>query len=181
MPEQIMGPLEIAAAITDIAAALCNRGGEGPFAVIGIRRGGEHLARRLAAELAKKTGKTAPLGMVDITLYRDDGFGPHDWPEVGVTQIDFRLKDYTVVLVDDVLFTGRTVRAALDAILDYGRPKAVRLAVLIDRGHRELPIQADVVGRTLVTNLNQRVDVVLREAGAESDAVIVDNRDLGGR
>ena len=111
--------------------------------------------------------------MVDITLYRDDGFGPHDWPQIGVTRIDFRLKEHTVVLVDDVLFTGRTVRAALDAILDYGRPKAVRLAVLIDRGLRELPIRPDAVGLTMTTRPDQHVDVRLVAAGDATDAVVV--------
>ena len=113
------------------------------------------------------------LGMVDITLYRDDGFGPNDWPDVGITEIPFRLREHTVVLVDDVLFTGRTVRSALGAILDYGRPRSVRLAVLVDRGHRELPIQSDFTGTVLETELNDRVEVMLTEAGAESDSIIV--------
>ena len=144
-----------------------------PVAIVGIRRGGEHVARRLAAQLEELTGTAPALGMVDITLYRDDGFGPNDWPDVGITEIPFRLREHTVILVDDVLFTGRTVRSALGAILDYGRPRSVRLAVLVDRGHRELPIQADFTGLTLDTALDDRVDVLLTESGAEVDSIIV--------
>jgi pyrimidine operon attenuation protein/uracil phosphoribosyltransferase len=134
------------------------------------------LAKRLAHLLFQRTGEEPPLGFVDITLYRDDGFGPHEFPKVGVTHIPFDLQTYTVVLIDDVLYTGRTVRAALDAILDYGRPRAVRLAVLIDRGLRELPIAADYVGTTLATTRDQHVDVQLIESGAQEDAVIVQTR-----
>lgn len=167
-------------ALASMADTLARRSGDGPFAVVGIRRGGEHLATRLAKRLGELTGVEVKLGMVDITLYRDDGFGPHDWPQVGITQLGFDLRDYTVVLVDDVLYTGRTVRAALDAILDYGRPKAVRLAVLVDRGLRELPIAADAVGCVVETRENQRVAVKLRETGAEQDAVVIGARRARG-
>jgi pyrimidine operon attenuation protein/uracil phosphoribosyltransferase len=144
-----------------------------PAAIVGIRRGGEALAKRIATRLGDRTGVVPPVGTVDITLYRDDGFGPRDWPTVGVTRIDFVLKEHTVVLVDDVLFTGRTVRAAMDAILDYGRPRAVRLAVLIDRGFRELPIQADAVGRVIATERHERVEVRFAEDGHEGTDVQV--------
>ena len=160
-------------ALDEMADAICEHPGDGPWAVIGIRRGGEHLAGALAERIRERSGQAPPLGMVDITLYRDDGFGPHDWPQIGVTRIDFRLKEHTIVLVDDVLFTGRTVRAALDAILDYGRPKAVRLAVLVDRGLRELPIRGDAVGLTMTTHDDQHVDVRLKAAGDPADAVVV--------
>ena len=163
----------VSSALAKMADAIGEAETLAPVAIVGIRRGGEHVARRLAKLIAEKTGTEPPLGMVDITLYRDDGFGPSDWPDVGVTEIPFRLREHTVVLVDDVLFTGRTVRSALGAILDYGRPRSVRLAVLVDRGHRELPIQADFCGHVLDTQLEDRVEVILTEGGGESDSIIV--------
>lgn len=163
----------IAAAIDRLALAIAQKPNDGPWAIVGIRRGGEHLATRLAEKLrAHAGGDKVVLGFVDITLYRDDGFGPNDWPHIGKTDLPFAPRDYTVVLVDDVLYTGRTVRSALDVILDYGRPRAVRLAVLVDRGLRELPIAADFVGQVLTTTANQHVDVKL---GAV-DAVEVSER-----
>lgn len=158
-------------ALDRIAESLCAHTADGPFALVGIRRGGEFLAQRLVKAFAARTGFNPPLGVVDITLYRDDGFGPHAWPTVGVTRIPFDLPSHTVVLVDDVLYTGRTVRAAIDAILDYGRPKAVRLAVLVDRGLRELPIRADAAGYVITTTPTDHIDVHLTEGGAPADAV----------
>jgi pyrimidine operon attenuation protein / uracil phosphoribosyltransferase len=152
--------------------AACNE--ETPIALIGIRRGGAHVASLLIPKLEKLLGLKPPLGSVDISLYRDDGFNPNDWPNVGVTDIPFSMRDYCVILVDDVLFTGRTVRSALDAILDYGRPKAVKLATLVDRGCRELPIQPDVVGATLSTEKNAHVDVQLVADGAQVNRVILE-------
>ncbi|MED5465318.1 MAG: bifunctional pyr operon transcriptional regulator/uracil phosphoribosyltransferase PyrR [Myxococcota bacterium] len=152
---------------------------DAPWAIVGIRRGGEHLANRIAELLSERTGTTIPVGYVDITLYRDDGFGPNDWPAVGVTEIPFELKKYTVVLVDDVLYTGRTVRAAIDAIIDYGRPLAIRLATLVDRGLRELPIQADTVGFQLETAPNQEVNVTLVARGDNADLVTLGPRGNG--
>lgn len=157
-----------------MAEQIINHPGDGPWALVGIRRGGDFLARRLAPLLQAHTNVAPPVGVVDITLYRDDGLGPHEWPTVGITKIPFDLKSHTIILVDDVLFTGRTVRAALDAILDYGRPRAVRLAVLVDRGLRELPIRADVVGKTIPTRREQHVDVQLTESGAREDSVVVE-------
>lgn len=147
--------------------------GDGPWAIIGIRRGGDYLAGRLAEIFASRLHERPLVGAVDITLYRDDGFGPRDFPEVGITHINFDTAAYTIVLVDDVLYTGRTVRAALDVILDYGRPRAVRLAVLVDRGLRELPISADAVGLKVSTHADEHVEVRLTEAGAQHDAVVV--------
>ena len=161
-------------AIAAMAATLAGHKGDAPLAIIGIRRGGEPLALRLANHLEKITGQKPPVGTVDITLYRDDGFGPHDWPSVGTSRIAFDLPKHTVVLVDDVLFTGRTVRAAVDAILDYGRPKAVRLAVLIDRGLRELPIAADAVGKVIETRPDEHVTVQLGKEPADSDSAMVE-------
>jgi pyrimidine operon attenuation protein/uracil phosphoribosyltransferase len=160
-----------------IVAQIASLTEDGPWAIVGIRRGGEHLARRIAERLKTRAGDgNVVLGFVDITLYRDDGFDPNDWPEIGATDLLFPPRQYTVVLVDDVLYTGRTVRSALDVILDYGRPRAVRLAVLVDRGLRELPIAADFVGHRLTTTASQHVDVQLTEAGAVSDAVEVAER-----
>jgi pyrimidine operon attenuation protein/uracil phosphoribosyltransferase len=173
MYRTILDTSGIARAIDEMARTIANQPNDGPWAVVGIRRGGEPLALRLAARLEEETGQAPSLGAVDVTLYRDDGFGPKEWPSVGVTEIPFELKQHTVVLVDDVLYTGRTVRAALDAILDYGRPRAVRLAVLVDRGLRELPIRADAVGISIETSPGEHVDVRLTEQGAPADAVVV--------
>ena len=162
---------EIEQALARMADELGETPEGSPLAVVGIRRGGEHLATRLAELVRTRTSQEVPVGFVDITLYRDDGFGPNDWPVVGVTDIPFVLREHTVVLVDDVLYTGRTVRAAIDAIIDYGRPQAIKLAVLVDRGLRELPIRADWVGFSLQTTPEEHVDVHLQERGAEADMV----------
>jgi len=180
MRRTVLDSSGIAAALEEMAQAIASQANDGPWAVVGIRRGGEPLARRLAERLRDITGHEPQMGTVDVTLYRDDGFGPNEWPSVGVTEIPFELKKHTVVLVDDVLYTGRTVRAALDAILDYGRPRAVRLAVLVDRGLRELPIRADAVGLSIDTSVQEHVDVQLTENGAEQDAVVVTSREQGG-
>lgn len=164
-------------ALNAMVDAIAGRSEDGPWAIVGIRRGGEHLARRLTELLRAKIGKErVVMGFVDITLYRDDGFGPNDWPEIGATDILFAPREHTVVLVDDVLYTGRTVRSALDVILDYGRPRAVRLAVLVDRGLRELPVAADFVGHRIETTANQHVSVQLTESGAPEDGVFVTER-----
>ncbi len=174
---RVLDAAAIATALDAMADEIAGRSTDGPWAIVGIRRGGEHLARRLTERLRAKVGQDkVVLGFVDITLYRDDGFGPNDWPEIGATDVLFAPRDYTVVLVDDVLYTGRTVRSALDVMLDYGRPRAVRLAVLVDRGLRELPISADFVGHRVTTSANQRVDVRLTEGGAAADEVEVSER-----
>lgn len=136
-------------------------------ALIGIHRRGVPLARRLAALLQKAEGVTLPVGTLDINLYRDDFSSAGTAPVLRGTQVDFSLEGKTVVLVDDVLFTGRTVRAALDALVDLGRPARVQLAVLVDRGHRELPIQADYVGLSLSTRREDHVELRLTETDGE--------------
>ncbi len=141
-------------------------------ALVGVHTGGYVLAERLVKLLAAVEGAAVPLGAVDITLYRDDVFVGLPRPEVGATELPFELAGRTIVLVDDVLYTGRTVRAALDALNDYGRPRAVELAVLVDRGHRELPIQADYVGLKVETSRSESVRVMLRELG-EPDRVVL--------
>lgn len=128
-------------------------------ALVGIRRRGVPLARRLKRNIEDRTGHRLPLGILDINFYRDDLSLVGPQPIVGASQLDFSVTGRTLLLVDDVLYTGRTVRAALESLLDYGRPERVELVVLIDRGHRELPIQADFTGRRVATREDQTVDV----------------------
>lgn len=137
-------------------------------ALLGIRTGGADLARRMQDRFAKATGKNVPLGILDINLYRDDFDLGDRQPEIRQTEIDFSVRGKTILLVDDVLFTGRTIRAALEAINDYGRPAAVRLAVLIDRGWRELPIAADYVGARVETTARERIVVSFPEDGGKA-------------
>lgn len=148
-----------------------NRGIAG-LALVGIRTGGHFLAHRLRHLIQSIEGDVIPVGSVDITLYRDDVFGGLPKPEVGPTELPFPIGDRTIVLVDDVLFTGRTVRAALDALMDFGRPRAVQLAALVDRGHRELPIQPDFVGLRVDTGADESVRVLLSETG-DADRVVL--------
>lgn len=128
--------------------------------LIGIRSGGVFLSAGIAQQIGIIEGDAVPVGSVDITLYRDDISGQLPHQPVGKTEIPFSLEGKKVVLVDDVLFTGRTIRAAMDALMDYGRPRCIQLAVLIDRGHRELPIRADYVGRNVPTSMKENVQVV---------------------
>ena len=141
--------------------------------LVGIRTGGVFLAERIRQKILQKRGIDLPTGIIDITLYRDDWTRLSQTPEVKKKGIHFSIEDKKVLLVDDVLFTGRTVRAAIDALLDLGRPHRVELAVLIDRGHRELPICADYVGKTLETSRQDSVNVELKEL-AGVDQVIID-------
>ncbi len=147
-----------------------NRGAEG-LLLLGIPTRGVPLAHRLAAAMAEVEGRPIPTGSLDVTMYRDD-LRRHPTRAVGRTQVPTGIDDAVVVLVDDVLYSGRTVRAALDALGDIGRPRAVRLAVLIDRGHRELPIRADHVGKNLPTADHERVRVRLAEVDGVSDVTI---------
>jgi pyrimidine operon attenuation protein / uracil phosphoribosyltransferase len=138
-------------------------GGTDDLVLIGIQRRGVVLAHRLADAIAAAERVRVPIGALDISLYRDDLSELATYPIVRPTELPFDITDQTVVLVDDVLFTGRTVRAALDALIDFGRPRAVRLVVLVDRGHRELPIRADHVGRNIPTARAERVNVHVQE------------------
>jgi pyrimidine operon attenuation protein / uracil phosphoribosyltransferase len=144
------------------------------LALVGVRRRGVPLARRLARSLRDLSGHEVPTGALDITLYRDDLMRPAAAPQpvVGQTDITFSLDDRRILLVDDVLFTGRTTRAALDALTDFGRPKAIQLIVLVDRGHRELPIRADYVGKNLPTSPEQSVQVRLVETDNVDEVVL---------
>jgi pyrimidine operon attenuation protein/uracil phosphoribosyltransferase len=166
-----------------IAHEIVERNGEQSFALVGIHRRGVPVARRLAALIAEFEGREAPVGEVDISFYRDD-IGKReasDAPVVHSSSIDFDLDRHVVVLVDDVLYTGRTVRAAIDAVFDFGRPPAVQLAVLADRGHRELPIRPDFVGKNLPTSLSERVNVRVQELDGVDEIAIVPRGDGAGR
>ena len=139
--------------------------------LVGVRRGGVPLAEKIAQWLERLDGAAPPLGTVDITLYRDDAATAMPNPRIGPSVIPVSLEQKTVILVDDVLYTGRTIRAALDALMDYGRPKQIELAVLIDRGGRELPIQPDYVVRSVEVGLYERVDVRSSKSGISAVAV----------
>jgi pyrimidine operon attenuation protein / uracil phosphoribosyltransferase len=148
-----------------------NKGSE-DLVLIGIRTGGIYLAQRLQIKIEQIEKVCVPLGIVDITLYRDDLLTSNRKPRLGKTDIPFSLDDRKVVLVDDVLFTGRTIRAAMDALIDFGRPRLIQLAVLIDRGHRELPIRADFVGKNLPSSLWEDVSVHQTEKNGIDEVVI---------
>ena len=160
----ILGPDELRRALTRIAHEILerNRGAEG-LALVGIHTRGIPLAARLAAKLRELEGVEVPLGRLDITLYRDALSEISHQPIIRETEIRFDMTGRRLVLVDDVLYTGRTVRAALDALIDLGRPQSIGLAVLVDRGHRELPIRADYVGKNLPTARSEAVKVRLTE------------------
>lgn len=171
---RILDEAEIRRATARIAHEILERN-KGPEAVVlvGIAARGDDLARRLAAEIERIEGTTVPVGVLDITFYRDDIGMRTEAPEVHETRVGFDVNGKTVVMVDDVLFTGRTIRAAMDALVDLGRPRAIQLAVLVDRGHRELPIRADFVGKNVPTRKDEQVRVALREVDGE-DAVVVE-------
>jgi pyrimidine operon attenuation protein/uracil phosphoribosyltransferase len=161
-------------ALVRIAHEILERNkGTRDLALIGIRTGGAHLARRIQVEIRAIENVEVPLGIVDITLYRDDlsELGPQ--AKVQETKIPFDITGRKVVLVDDVLYTGRTIRAALDALVDFGRPRSIQLAVLVDRGHRELPIKPDYVGKNIPTAQSERVEVRLREDGKSRDELVI--------
>ena len=171
---RILDEAEIRRAVTRIAHEILERNhGAQRVVLVGIANRGDDLARRLATEIERIEGATVPVGVLDITFYRDDIGMRAEAPEVHETRIDFDINDRAVVLVDDVLFTGRTIRAALDALVDFGRPTAIQLAVLVDRGHRELPTRADYVGKNVPTRTDEQVRVALKELDGE-DAVVVE-------
>jgi pyrimidine operon attenuation protein / uracil phosphoribosyltransferase len=171
---RLMDSSEIRRATTRIAHEILERNkGASDLALVGIAARGDDLARRLAGEIRRIEGAEVPVGVLDITFYRDDIGLRAEAPEVHETHIPFDITGRTVVLVDDVLFTGRTIRAALDALVDFGRPRAVQLAVLVDRGHRELPIRADHVGKNLPTSSSEKVRVRLSEPDHVEDQVTI--------
>jgi pyrimidine operon attenuation protein/uracil phosphoribosyltransferase len=172
---QVMDADRMSRAMTRIAHEILERNrGLDDLALVGIRTRGVPLARRIARALKEINGDDVPTAALDITLYRDDlmrhPVGPQ--PLVRRTEIPFSIDDRKILLVDDVLYTGRTIRAALDALIDFGRPRAIQLIVLVDRGHRELPIKADYVGKNLPTSLGQSVQVRLQEIDGLDEIVI---------
>ncbi len=144
------------------------------LAFIGIQRRGVDLASRIKSIIEKKTGQAIRLGKLDINLYRDDWTNLSAAPVINSTEITFSITGKDLILVDDVLFTGRTVRCALEALLDFGRPKTIKLTVLIDRGHRELPIQADYVGKKIDTSLGEKVDVLTTERDGKDEVLLLE-------
>jgi pyrimidine operon attenuation protein/uracil phosphoribosyltransferase len=176
---EVMDAEAIDRALTRIAHEILEANkGCGSIGLVGIMTRGAVLAQRLAERLARIEGTEVPVGSLDISFYRDD-VATRMNPEVHTTDIPFDVEERTIVLVDDVLYTGRTIRAAMDAIMDYGRPAAVQLAVLVDRGHRELPIRADYVGKNVPTARKERVKVLLTETDSRDAAVILEDEGEG--
>ena len=176
----VMAADQVARTITRIAHEIVERNRTlDDLALVGIRTRGVPIARRLSARLYDIAGATVPTGVLDITLYRDDlmrhPVGPQ--PVLRKTEIEFSIDDRRILLVDDVLYTGRTIRAALDALIDFGRPRSIELVVLVDRGHRELPIKADYVGKNLPTSLRESVRVRLEEVEGLDEVVLEDAPD----
>src|SRR3989339_666930 len=177
-PLKVMDKENIRKAISRIAHEILEKNkGTKDLCMIGIRTRGAVLAERIKESIKQIEGVEIPSGILDITLYRDDLTLVATQPVVHETKISFDITDKKIILVDDVLFTGRTIRAALDAIIDFGRPASIQLAVLIDRGHRELPIRADYVGKNIPTSLNQVVEVILKESDNKADMVKIEDRD----
>jgi pyrimidine operon attenuation protein/uracil phosphoribosyltransferase len=171
----VMDADRIGRTLTRIAHEILERNkGVDELALVGVRTRGVPIARRIARSLKEITGHDVPTGALDITLYRDDlmrlQIGPQ--PQVRRTEIQFSIDNRKILLVDDVLYTGRTTRAALDALIDFGRPKAIQLIVLVDRGHRELPIKADYVGKNLPTSPEESVQVRLQESDGCDEVVL---------
>jgi pyrimidine operon attenuation protein/uracil phosphoribosyltransferase len=171
----VMDSVQIRRTIMRIAHEIVERNKRvADLILVGIRNRGVPLAERIADAINQFEGITVPVGALDITLYRDDLQTIGHNPIIGTTEINENINDRIVVLVDDVLFTGRTVRAALDELIDFGRPKAIQLAVLVDRGHREFPIRADFVGKNVPTSSNETVEVLLNETDSEEMVVLSD-------
>jgi pyrimidine operon attenuation protein/uracil phosphoribosyltransferase len=172
-PTVILDAIAIQRALTRIAHEIVERNEDGSTLVlVGIPTGGDHLAARLSKILSGIWNHPVPVGVLDVTMHRDD-LDHRTAPQVHPTVIPFDVTGKTVVLVDDVLFSGRTTRAAMDALNDFGRPKKIQLAVLIDRGHRELPIKADFIGKNVPTALDEKITLLLVEAGAPQDEALL--------
>jgi len=175
---QVLDEVTLDRALTRIAHEIVEQAqGVDEVALVGIKTRGETLAERIAQKIEAIEAVKPPVGALDITLYRDDLGLKAEQPQVRSTEINFSVKGRIVVLVDDVLFTGRTIRAAMDALMDFGRPRIIRLAVLVDRGHRELPIRPDYIGKNLPTSRREIVAVMLREHDGIDRVVIREPED----
>ena len=173
MPKELLNKKDIDRALTRMAHEIIekNKGIE-RVCLVGIQRGGVHLAKRLASKIKEIEKKEMPVGSLDIAFYRDDLSIRKGQALVRKTDVPFEVTDLKIILVDDVLFTGRSIRAAMDALMDLGRPATIQLAVLIDRGHRELPIKADFVGKNIPTSMRENVEVQLEEDGLEDRVIL---------
>jgi pyrimidine operon attenuation protein/uracil phosphoribosyltransferase len=174
MSKELLNKQDIERILSRIAHEIIEKN-KGPekLGLVGIQRGGVHLAHRLAARIDTIEHVSVPVGSLDISLYRDDISLRKKHPIVRKTDIPFDISEKVIILVDDVLFTGRSIRAALDALMDFGRPAQIQLAVLIDRGHRELPIRADYVGKNIPTARNENIEVQLEEESVEEKVVLI--------
>ncbi len=170
----ILSEKDISRTLDRLASEITERRGDcEKLAIIGIQRRGADLAQRLKALLDNRLGRKIPLGKLDINLYRDDWTNLSRQPSINCTEIPFDIEGTSIILVDDVLFSGRTIRAALEAILDFGRPRRVELLAFIDRGHRELPIRADYVGKEVRTGEDEHVNVLVKERDDEDKVVLI--------
>jgi pyrimidine operon attenuation protein/uracil phosphoribosyltransferase len=174
MSKELLSKQDIERIISRIAHEIIEKN-KGPekICLVGIQRGGVHLARRLASRITAIEGVEVPVGSLDISLYRDDLSLRKKHPVVRKTDIPFDISERVIILIDDVLFTGRSIRAALDALMDFGRPAQIQLAVIIDRGHRELPIRADYVGKNIPTAKNENIEVQLEEEALEEKVILI--------
>lgn len=173
--KHILNADEMNRAIARIAHEILEKNkGSQDLVLIGIRTGGAFLAKRFQQKLKEIEGKEIPIGLLDITMYRDDLSEVGAQPDMKVTEISFDVNGKKVILVDDVLFTGRTIRCALDAVIDFGRPESIQLAVLVDRGHRELPIKPDYIGKNIPTSKKEEVVVKFQEQDGADEVVVVE-------
>ena len=176
-PKVVLDEDDMRRTLVRIAHEIVEKNPDGQVALVGIHRRGAHLATRLHGLVSALLEAELPAGEIDIAFYRDD-LATREAPEVRSSHLPFRLEDHTVVLVDDVLYTGRTVRAAIDALFDYGRPGRIQLAVLADRGHRELPIRPDYVGKNLPTHRSERVNVLVTELDGADEVTITSRQEV---
>jgi pyrimidine operon attenuation protein / uracil phosphoribosyltransferase len=176
-PKVVLDEDDVRRTLVRIAHEIVEKNPDGQIALVGIHRRGAHLATRLHRLVSDLLETELPMGEIDIAFYRDD-LATREAPEVRSSHLPFRLEDHTVVLVDDVLYTGRTVRAAIDALFDYGRAGRIQLAVLADRGHRELPIRPDYVGKNLPTHRSERVNVHVAELDGADEVTITSRQEV---
>ena len=178
---RVLSAQDISRALTRIAHEILERnGGAQEIALVGMHTRGVPLAKRLVQSIQEFEGFLVPLGSLDIVLYRDD-LSRRIRPLIRPSDIDFQVENKRIILIDDVLFTGRTIRAAMDALNDFGRPSQIQLGVLVDRGHRELPIRPDYVGKNVPTSSNQEIDVLLEETDGLDEVVLVAKRKNEGK